>query len=196
MSEEKKTATLKAVEKSGLVNTKISVYEKNLGSGRDEHRLLRDSERNKAVLGVPLVGMQHNSNTSPIANGNSVMPILSSSRSKDRDGTSSYKRRAPQAPIKEPVHSLRKSTVPYPPKFAKNPYLTTRRFERDLFQAKAEAMHQTHPVFVSLRSSAGAGKRKTLYAKDTDGEEAVRVLTSLCLNPLARNSKRASFMMW
>ncbi|OXU29298.1 hypothetical protein TSAR_008744 [Trichomalopsis sarcophagae] len=184
-----------AVEKSGLVNTKISVYEKNLGSPGDEYRPLRDSGRNKAVLGVPLVGMQH-STTSPVANGNSVVPILSSSRSKERDGTSSYKRRAPQALIKEPVHSLRKSTVPYPPKFAKNPYLTSRRFERDLFQAKAEAMHQTHPVFVSLRSSTGAGKRKTLYAKDTDGEEAVRVLTSLCLNPLARNSKRASFMMW
>lgn len=40
----------------------------------------------------------------------------------------------------------------------------------------------------------GSAKRATLYAKD-DGDEAVQVLKSLCLNPLARTNPEAD-MMW
>lgn len=40
----------------------------------------------------------------------------------------------------------------------------------------------------------GSAKRTTLYAKD-DGEEAVQVLKSLCLNPLARANPETD-MMW
>lgn len=44
------------------------------------------------------------------------------------------------------------------------------------------------------RIKAGSAKRTTLYAKD-DGEEAVQVLKSLCLNPLARANPETD-MMW
>ncbi|XP_029173469.1 uncharacterized protein LOC114942301 [Nylanderia fulva] len=44
------------------------------------------------------------------------------------------------------------------------------------------------------RIKTGSAKRTTLYAKD-DGEEAVQVLKSLCLNPLARANSETD-MMW
>ncbi|EZA51159.1 hypothetical protein X777_10284 [Ooceraea biroi] len=48
---------------------------------------------------------------------------------------------------------------------------------------------------LSRRSLKGeSAKRTTLYAKD-DGDEAVRVLKSLCLNPLARTNPETD-MMW
>jgi len=41
----------------------------------------------------------------------------------------------------------------------------------------------------------GSAKRTTLYAKD-DGDEAVQVLKSLCLNPLARANPEEDMMWW
>lgn len=244
--EEKKLNTLKAVQKSGIVNTKISVYEKNLGCAKDDNKQSIGSKRKKAVLGVPLVGMQNTSSMFPVhttassctwKNPNSTEdPVQSNTANsktthsakgvstgarKDRTPT---KRRAPSVPNivgSEPISqvgrvtpaltkddrsdkkSSRNSNVTYPTKFMKNPYSTARngqlRIAKEFGHVResaraSSATVQQQSAFVSLRSSGG--KRKTLYAKDADGEEAVRVLSNLCLNPLARNSKRASFMMW
>lgn len=251
LNEKKMTNTLKTVEKAGIVNTKISIYEKNLDCAKDDHKNLNNSKRKKAVIGVPLVGMQNGNSSFPLVtvtsctlkNQNSENPpqckfnnhtfrsskkSRSTIRSQKEKQKSSVKKRAPSIPSNavnfEPISQLAKvttaiskdirsvndfkrsnrNTVIYPVKFTKNPYLTTRsgqsRLGKDSHHTKEVTKTQlgvVRPQSVSSNfRSSGREKRKTLYAKDADGEEAIRVLSNLCLNPLARNSKRASFMMW
>jgi hypothetical protein len=232
---DKQSNTLKAVQKSGLVNTKISIYEKNLSSAND------NSKRKKTVLGVPLIGMR---DTDPIVTASTTTwknygtkdplqlyitdtktsnaPQLPSTINvlKQRERMTT-KRKAPSIPNSKPIaqatpaltkddqiandfkYSSNNSTLSYPIRFTRNPYLTTKdeqlRYVRDVHQlrgtARASPIADRSPM-TFIRSPSHNGKRKTLYAKDTDRDEAIRVLTNLCLNPLARNNKRASFMIW
>lgn len=246
VNEDKMTNTLKTVEKAGIVNTKISIYEKNLDCTDD---CKSNGRRKKAVIGVPLVGMQNGVSPFPtvtvtsssLKNQEPENPFQSraSSRairsskisrstvkSQKERRRSSVKKKAPLVPngvpgfdpiaqlakattgISKDIRSVNdfkkscKNTVTYPSKFTKNPYFTTRssqaRLGQDSHQTKEMAkMGAKRPSSASNHCrSSGREKRKTLYAKDADGEEAIRVLSNLCLNPLARNSKRASFMMW
>ncbi|KAL7287327.1 hypothetical protein TKK_0018450 [Trichogramma kaykai] len=186
----KRSNTLKAVEKSGIVNTTIGVYEKNglpTAASSSSHGNSGNNKRTKTLIGVPLVGMQ------PVLPMNGRIEVTMTRNN-------GKKRRAPPVPIA------------YPVKFTKNPYLaSSAKNARDFHLIRESGVNnnninnssssQTYPMFsMSSRSNSSmmldASKRKTLYAKDADGDEAVRVLADLCLNPLANNNKRASFMMW
>lgn len=55
--------------------------------------------------------------------------------------------------------------------------------------------HQCPRIIAVKAKKVKDRKRRTVYARDDDSE-AVKVLTNLCLNPMARSNKRSSFMLW
>lgn len=182
INEERKSDTLKAVEKSGLVNTKISVYEKNLSNVQDED----PSKKKKKVLGVPLVGMQSGAANFPMVNTqgwNKVASVVEQSKL-----TIKEKKRAPSIP-----KYSEDATVNYPNKFAKNTCSTTRSTQTK--PTRSLRRNRITSATVNLHKGS-RGKRKTLYAKDAEGDEAIRVLSNLCLNPMARSNKKSTFMIW
>lgn len=231
---EEQRNSLKSLKNHGLVNEKISMYEKNLGIAKqhfyDKQKIEENIEkRKKTLLGVPLIGMQNFNDdgpktffNSPILNNNNYynnnnnnsneykvnLQTMKKSSGNTILSKKSNKRRAPPVPTTNNNYNNLKKSPKLGTKFtAKNLHSSSARGNNvDHQQRKYERnFHQTYirdnynkipkPVMVSLQNSSNK-KRKTLYVKDANGEEAVRVLSTLCINPLARNSKRASFMMW
>lgn len=171
------------------------------------------------MMGIPLVGM-HNACGLPVVTSwpqndefqaltisGTLKPLFKNRSCHPRTRRKTFpKRRAPQ-PDSKLVSEMAKVTevdarTKRTMRVAKKPSFKVAR--TGTFPAKVFRSRVVGGEFFEIRKTGSlkrkssvrrSDKRRTLYAKD-DGEEAVEVLTNLCLNPLARSSKRGSFMMW
>lgn len=186
---------------------KINAYEQNARFAPSEEtnsNLVSEKSKKTRKLGVPLVGMQATSKISiqtmpkPRSTKSSSNHMMYSqyktSKSHNKLETLDIPRYKLDRRLAERGRSSRRS--------AKSPSGSRGRTAREPGRrpsfkvSKIKTMPASRSVYNgfgrdSVRRSI---KRTTLYAKD-DGNEAVRVLTNLCLNPLAR-SRGSACMMW
>lgn len=178
----------------GNVVQKISTYEENARRSVAGSSPFGRNQK-KCRIGVPLVGM-HNACGLPVVAwpeckdsknlGNSIRNPRYRSRTQPKRRTSNQE---------EPEHSrtrkfATRSSLPKKRLLRKASFKNSRTNTLPAFKSLGLQMQKSRDFDVTRMSS----KRKTLYAKD-DGNEAVGVLTSLCLNPLAR-SRNGAYMMW
>lgn len=205
-------------ERSNVLQ-KISVYESNArASGRSSELVrLSNSDRKNRTLGVPLVGM-HNACGLPIIGyswpeknitrlcltGEFAGRLETHQGTYEKQRKKIKKRRAPQPGDDDNRMASRRTITSIDSsgrnKILKRPSFKNSRINSLSFKQRSYRRIESGKddrIFGSLRRRSFARrsiKRATLYAKD-DGSEAVDVLTTLCLNPMARN-KGAINMIW
>lgn len=172
------------------------------------------------ACGLPVVASWHNHELlDPLRIARTVKSVYKSPRTVPNVRRRTQKRKAPQ-PDRAMIHSRDDRNVTRSaiksmvyPNAVNVGERSRRRRRRSSFTATKGSLSSKNSFKRTIRSKRhgikvsslvdtfgrksmklGSAKRTTLYAKD-DGEEAVQVLKSLCLNPLARANPETD-MMW